>query len=91
MLIGDLHVVVPKRVPYMDLYMYLDILVYLDRGGGLAAPWTSLGFRVISVWKPILPRFLRSSFCRPQRPLSFRWRHHVEMSVNACVPYIHEL
>ena len=35
--IGDLHVAGPQWVPYMDLYMYLDILVYLDRGGGLAA------------------------------------------------------
>ena len=29
--------------------MYLDILVYLDRGGGLAAPRISLGFRVINI------------------------------------------
>jgi len=47
--IGDLHVAGPQWVPYMDLYMYLDILVYLERGGGLAAPGISLGFRVINI------------------------------------------
>ena len=47
--IGDLNVAGPQWVPYMDLYMYLDILVYLDRGEGLAAPRILIGFRVKNI------------------------------------------